>query len=232
MPSTVSRVIRKSGIVASYERRLAREGLRELHPEDGLISHAGLPHDDASRPGRADLATRLAEGAEMQARREAILERHRFPSAAERRLYRDFVAGKLSRRQMRSSWKAYAVIHRAERAHLAEHTHRLRLQGLDASVWRMWCNGQAVSQIRHNLAHNYAKPVHMELEAVEAVVDRIVREVRALPTESADQMAERADRDFVAKLGDLTPEAVLKAARKSPDLAHMLVRLGYAEGAT
>jgi hypothetical protein len=207
-----------------------------LRHQTQLQSNKGLPHNDGrdwrlerefeSRDARGYLsgdwnrrtvAEQLVQGAEILARREAFLEHYEFRTRRERRIYELHVSGlsdeAIARRLRRSKKSVQVMINRVERSTYAD----ALVPMPDGRVWHYWLQGWTPAQI--------APRCRTTREYVGQVVEKVIREWRRTPPAEPQVFVSDVDPVFLAKLGDLTPDAVLEAAQRDPELAAMISRL-------
>lgn len=163
---------------------------------------------------------RLAEGAELTARREAHLRRYPFRTRRERRIYELHAAGMpaigIAKRMHRAKLAIQVVIWRVERSIYAD-AQVFTFPAL--RVWQYWLLGWAPGSI--------AQRCGVSTEDVEQVVREAIREWRRAAPSPAELLP-LCSAAWRANLGNLTPAAVLKAGQRNPDIAEMLTNLGLA----
>jgi DNA-directed RNA polymerase specialized sigma24 family protein len=168
-------------------------------------------------------ADQVAEGADVTAHREALLEGYHFRTRRERRIYELHAAGHtdgaIAKRMKRAKGAVQRVIHRVERSIYGD----AMVHSFSAlRVWQHWLHGKEPSDI--------ARRCGVSVGDVDQVVREAIREWRRRPPSSRLGVLIMADdgcdAGFVAKLGNLTPAAVLAAAQRDPEIAEMLQRLG------
>ncbi len=216
---------------AELESKLRREGLAPI--EGHYPNHRGVPHDDGrdwrvahefgeTPPHRLTAAELLAQGAELRERREGFLQHYQFRSKREKRIYRLHTAGHSTRwiaaRLQVSLYRVLTTINRVERSLYSDAVVPVRL----ARIWHYWLQGWDADAI--------ARRCRTTQRRVRQVVERTIREWRRTPPAEPAAFVPDCDPEFVRKLGGLTTEAVLEAAKNDPEIAAMVARLSDHRG--
>lgn len=167
----------------------------------------------------------LAAGAELTAHREALLATYHFRTRRERRIYQlhaeGMPASEIAERMHRAKSVVLRSIWRVERSvYSAAVMHTFS----DLRVWHYWSEGWCPAHV--------ARKCNVSVVYVNSTVRAAIREWRKCAPVSPSLLSAFLDCDgeFVGKLGDLTPAAVLDAAQRDPEIAEMLQRLGLTVG--
>jgi hypothetical protein len=172
----------------------------------------GIVRSDTRRMDR-----QLAEGAELTAHREALLARYPFRTRRERRIYRLHAEGltdrEIAKRMHRTKVVTQRLIAKVERSVYIEAyvpLHHIR-------VWSYYLQGWHECHI--------ARRCSCPPEYVREVVTGAVKGWRNRHPPESMEYATACDEGFLARLGSLTPSAVLEAAQRDPELAEMLTSM-------